>query len=83
MIFSTVGTPNEAELSFITDPKAKAYLKSFAPQNKANLAAKFPNIPKEAIDFLERTIVFDPRKRITVSQALQHPFFESIRDPTK
>jgi mitogen-activated protein kinase 1/3 len=68
---------------FVTDDKAKEYLKSFSIQEKANLANKFPKVPKEAIDFLERAIRFDPRKRITVNEALEHPFFKSIRDPTK
>lgn len=83
MIFSTVGTPTESDMSFVTDAKAREYLKSFAPQEKANLAAKFPKVPKEAIDFLERAIMFDPRKRITVEESLDHAFFKPIKDPTK
>lgn len=65
-IFSTIGTPQEADLGFVTDAKAKDYLKSFQHQEKANLATKFPKVPKEAIDLLEKTIVFDPRKRLSV-----------------
>lgn len=66
MIFSTVGTPTESDMGFVSDVKARDYLKSFAHQDKANLASKFPKVPKEAIDLLERSIMFDPRKRITV-----------------
>lgn len=70
-------------MSFVSDDKAKDYLKSFPPQQKADLTAKYPKIPKEAVDLLQRTIVFDPRKRLTVQQALDHPFFESIKDLSK
>ena len=28
-------------------------------------------------------LVFDPNKRITVNECLEHPFFKSIRDPNK
>lgn len=83
MIFSTVGTPTEDDMGFVSDVKAKDYLKSFAHQDKASLATKFPKCPKEAIDLLERSIMFDPRKRITVAEALDHPFFKAIRDPVK
>ena len=47
------------------------------------MASKFPKVPKEAIDLLERSIMFDPRKRITVVEALDHPFFKPVRDATK
>lgn len=83
MIFSTIGTPNESDISFVTDDKAKEYLKSFPHVDKADLAAKFPKIPKEAVDLLEQTIIFDPRKRLTVQQALDHPFFKTIKDLAK
>ncbi len=28
-------------------------------------------------------LIFDPAKRIKVNQALEHPFFQEIRDPKK
>jgi serine/threonine protein kinase len=70
-------------MSFVTDDKAKEYLKSFAHQPKADLVAKFPKVPKEAVDLLQRSIMFDPRKRLTVQQALDHPFFAPIKDLAK
>lgn len=35
----------------------------------------------EALDFLERTLTFDPKKRITVEEALQHPYLSAYHDP--
>ena len=28
-------------------------------------------------------LIFDPNKRITVKECLEHPFFKNIRDPSK
>ena len=28
-------------------------------------------------------LIFDPNKRITVNECLEHPFFKDIRDPNK
>jgi len=30
---------------------------------------------------LEKMLVFDPKKRITVEQALEHPYLASLHDP--
>ena len=35
-----------------------------------------------AVDLLEKMLVFDPRTRITATDALAHPFLEPYHDPT-
>lgn len=46
-----------------------------------NLSQKFPGAPKEAIDFLNRILIFNPFFRITLDEALNHPLFEKVRRP--
>ncbi len=41
----------------------------------------FPNASPQALDLLERLLDFDPAKRITVEQALEHPYLETYHDP--
>jgi len=33
------------------------------------------------VDFLTKTLTFDPKKRLTVEEALAHPYLESYHDP--
>lgn len=34
------------------------------------------------MDLLERMLVFDPKKRITATEALAHPYLSPYHDPT-
>lgn len=83
VIFDVIGTPSEKDIDFITDENALLYLKSLKKRPKRNFANKFPGSPPEAIDLLEKMLIFNPNKRINVDQCLQHPFFADIRDPKK
>lgn len=38
--------------------------------------------PYLALDLLDRMLTFNPNKRITVEEALAHPYLEQYYDPT-
>ena len=40
----------------------------------------FPNANPLAVDLMERCLTFSPRKRITVDEALAHPYLEPYHD---
>jgi mitogen-activated protein kinase 1/3 len=80
MIFQIIGTPTESDKSFVTDLKALEYLEQFPPNPKAELKVKYPGASPEAIDFLEKVLVFNPYFRITLQDCLKHPLFEKVRN---
>jgi mitogen-activated protein kinase 1/3 len=75
VIFAVVGTPSESDKSFVTDQKALEYLETFMHQPKTELATKYPGSSPEALDFLNRVLVFNPYFRINLEQCLEHPLF--------
>jgi len=85
VIFDVIGSPNEESMRFVTDPNAILYLKSLSQKkkNKINFKTKFPGCSEESLDLLQKMLIFDPNKRITVNECLEHPFFKDIRDPNK
>ena len=83
VIFDVIGTPSEEDMEFITDPNGILYLKSLKVRPKKNLKSKFPGSTEDALDLLDRMLKFNPHKRITVNQALEHPFFTEVKDPNK
>lgn len=83
VIFEVLGTPEETDLSFVTDAKATTYLKSFNPVPRADLSKKYPGAVPEAIDLLNKMLQINPYFRISVKDALEHPCFQKIRKESK
>lgn len=48
---------------------------------RVNFKAMYPDASPKSIDLMERMLQFDPRKRITVEEALQHPYLAQLHDP--
>lgn len=79
MIFNVIGTPNQEDISFVTDNMACDYLNSFPFVPRMDLQSKFPGASAESIDFLNKTLVMNPYFRISVEEAVNHPLFDSVR----
>lgn len=85
LIFGALGTPTDADLDWMTNEKACEYIKGLPRKEKIPLRKIFPRskASEEAVDLLERMLVFNPNKRITVQEALNHAYFASIREKSK
>jgi len=68
IIFSVLGTPTEEDLAFVSDDKALEYLRSFPAKPKTDFKSLYPVASPESIDFLEKTLRFNPNKRITIEE---------------
>jgi mitogen-activated protein kinase 15 len=47
------------------------------------LSTLYPGAGEEALDLLGRILIFNPYFRISVEEALNHPFFKKVRKPEK
>ena len=81
VIFALIGSPTDDDKSFVTDHKALEYLESFPWTARVDLAQKYPGAPPEAVDFLNKILVFNPYFRMSLDAALQHPLFDNVRRP--
>ena len=50
-------------------------------QSPRPLKEVYPEAPRKALELLTKMLVINPRKRITVEQALKHPYLNKYHDP--
>lgn len=78
LIHATLGSPTDQDLHFVTSAKARRFMKSQKFRKRQNFARLYPTAVADAVTLLQAMLVFDPKKRITVEQALKHPHLESL-----
>ncbi|KLO13704.1 CMGC/MAPK protein kinase [Schizopora paradoxa] len=81
LILDVLGTPTLDEFYAITTRRSRDYIRALPFRKKRPFSVLFPNANPLAIDFLTKTLTFDPKKRITVEDALAHPYLEAYHDP--
>ena len=80
LILKLTGTPSNEQASFIKEKDSLAYLRSFQFQKRTLLSDQFPYSSNSILKLMERMLLFDPRSRITVEEALSDSYFDNIRD---
>ncbi|KAI0982139.1 hypothetical protein GJ496_007198 [Pomphorhynchus laevis] len=80
LILGLLGTPSERDLAWIKNEKARNYLLSLPKKEKTSLLCKFSGAEPIAVDLLEKLLTFNPSERITVEEALRHPYLSHYHD---
>ncbi|CAA7403747.1 unnamed protein product [Spirodela intermedia] len=80
LITELIGSPDDLSLGFLRSDNARRYVRQLPQYPKQQFARRFPRMSPGAVDLLERMLVFDPSRRITVDQALCHPYLSSLHD---
>ncbi|KAH0369955.1 mitogen-activated protein kinase, partial [Aureobasidium melanogenum] len=81
LILDVLGTPTMEDYYGIKSRRAREYIRSLPFKKKIPWKAMFPKTSDLALDLLDKLLAFNPAKRITVEEALRHPYLEPYHDP--
>ncbi|CAD8126233.1 unnamed protein product [Paramecium sonneborni] len=79
-IIELCGRPKPDDLEAIQAPLAEQVLQSISTQKKKSFGQYFSAASEDAIDFLKKTLVYNPTKRMTVEQALEHRYIKEFKN---
>jgi serine/threonine protein kinase len=80
LIFGVLGTPSKEDMKFITNEKALEYIKSLKKKPKITFDKIYKDANPLALDLLDKMLVFNPHKRISVDEALAHPYLKTLHN---
>jgi mitogen-activated protein kinase 1/3 len=77
MIFGVIGTPSPEDIQAIG--KANKYIQTLGKIKEKKLEDLYPAADPTALDLLKRMLKFNPRRRCTAEEAMEHDFFKGVR----
>mmetsp|Transcript_3621 Transcript_3621/g.7354 ORF Transcript_3621/g.7354 Transcript_3621/m.7354 type:complete len:406 (-) Transcript_3621:348-1565(-) len=85
-IIRIMGVPSKEDFDAVIQNQhahryVKRYLTGLSDTKGTTLKELYPKASQEALDLMGKLLKFNPSKRATVAQGLEHPFFKEIREP--
>lgn len=81
IITELLGSPPTEVIDTICSENTLKFVQSLPQREPVPFEERFATVEPEAIDLLKRILVFDPVKRITAVEALQHEYLAPYHDP--
>eukprot|EP00359_Climacostomum_virens_P008053 CAMPEP_0204916048 /NCGR_PEP_ID=MMETSP1397-20131031/13957_1 /ASSEMBLY_ACC=CAM_ASM_000891 /TAXON_ID=49980 /ORGANISM="Climacostomum Climacostomum virens, Strain Stock W-24" /LENGTH=411 /DNA_ID=CAMNT_0052088393 /DNA_START=10 /DNA_END=1245 /DNA_ORIENTATION=- len=81
LIFNLIGTPTDQDLINIPNPRSRDKVLRFTPRVAKPFELIFRDCNPLGVDLLKRLLSFDPVQRITVDDALRHPYLAELHFP--
>lgn len=81
IITELLGTPPDEVIQTICSENTLRFVQSLPKRERVSFRERFPNTDPEALDLLDKMLVFDLNKRITAAQSLGHPYLAPYHNP--
>lgn len=81
LIIGLLGSPDSQELQKIPNEKARKFIRSLPKTAGKPLSQVVSSLADDGQDLMMRMLRWDPESRITVFEAIQHPYLEKLHCP--
>lgn len=81
IITELLGTPPEEVIETICSENTLRFVQSLPKRERVPFAERFPHTDREALDLLDKMLVYDVNTRITAGDALAHPYLAPYHNP--
>jgi mitogen-activated protein kinase 15 len=83
-ILDILGSPTKEDLDAIQSDFAGQMMNNLPQRNRKNgLDDLYRNADDDAMDLLKKLLSFNPNKRLTVEQSLEHPYVSQFHNPAE
>ena len=80
LIIDVLGTQDVKDLDFISNSSAKNFVMQFQNIPKKNFSDILKCENPLAVDLVEKMLVFNPEKRYSIEDCLNHPYLKNMRE---
>ncbi|KAG5463901.1 hypothetical protein LSCM1_00074 [Leishmania martiniquensis] len=81
LICSVTGMPSAADVAATNSQFAHAMLRDIHFTHRRTFAELLPSASPDALDLIQRLMCFNPNRRITAAEALEHPYVAAFHRP--
>jgi len=82
MITELIGSPSQDLINQIEDEDNKKFMRELPKRKGTDFNELFKSYSNsDAIDLVKKMLMFDPTRRITIEQALSHPYMKKLHVP--
>ncbi|KAF5380311.1 hypothetical protein D9757_007947 [Collybiopsis confluens] len=82
IITQLLGTPPDDVIETIASENTLRFVQSLPKRERVPFSQKLRTADADALDLLEKMLVFDPRKRIDATESLGHEYVAPYHDPS-
>ena len=83
IIIKVLGNPDTNDLSFMSEEKMQAFLKTYESFSGKNFASIFPSEDDECLSLIKNMLEFNPYTRFNIDECLAHSYFNEVRNYIK